>query len=336
MKYAMKYVSILLAGISTFAIAGERVDQSLSADGINRITIDNPRGKVKIVGWDNPTVTVAGELDDKANKFVFEQKGNRIKIKVDVPNQHQYGHNNNRNGSDLIIKLPEDIRMEFESVSADVSVSEISAGSEVETVSGDITAKNLQEYLDFESVSGDIKVDSSTGKIKLSSVSGNIETVDLSGDISLSTISGNIEDKKSQGQIKLKVVSGNIKSQSNVTELGVKNVSGNTRLKLGQIDEFSASVVSGDLKASLQLNDGGYVKASGVSGDIDLVFQRGIQASFKLSATAGGDIDNDISGDKPIKAKYGPSRKLQFETGNANGSVKVSTVSGEINLKNNK
>ena len=332
MKYAIKYISLLLAGISTFALAGERVDQSLSADGVNRITIDNPRGKVKIVGWDNPTVTVTGELDDKAKKFVFEQKGSRIKIKVVVPNQYQRGHNNNRDGSELIIKIPQDIRMEFESVSADVSVSEINAGSEVETVSGDIIGKNLREYIDFESVSGDITVSSSTGKVKLSSVSGNIDSDKLSGDLSLSTISGNIDDKESQGQMKLKMVSGNIKSHSKATELSVKNVSGNTRLKLDQIDELSASVVSGDLTASLHLNDDGYVKASGVSGDINLNFQRDIQARFKLSATAGGDIDNDISSDKPIKAKYGPNRKLQFETGNASGSVKVSTVSGEINL----
>ena len=332
MKYAMKYVSLLLVSMSAFSIAGERVDQSLPTDGVNRITIDNPRGKVKIIGWDKASVSIAGELDDKAKKLIFEQKGSRIKIKVVVPNQHQYGHNNNRDGSNLTIKMPENIRMEFESIAGDVSVSELIAGTEIETVSGNIAANDLKEYLDFETVSGDIEIESATGKVHLSSVSGNIDSSNLSGDIKLSTISGDIEDKNSQGQIQLKVVSGNIKSQSSASEVGVKNISGNTRLSLAEVDEFSASVVSGDLTASLELNNDGYVKASGVSGDISLEFQRDIQASFKLSATAGGDIDNDISSDKPVKAKYGPSRKLQFQTGNANGSVNVSTVSGEISL----
>ena len=71
---------------------------------------------------------------------------------------------------------------------------------------------------------------------------------------------------------------------------------------------------------------------SSISGDLALKLQKNVQASFRLSASAGGDIINKITGQKANKAKYGPSSKLQFETGSANANVRASTVSGAISV----
>lgn len=308
MVAALTSASLLFMPLS---MAGEKVDESLDSDGVNTISIENLSGEVTIIGWDKSKVTVKGELDDKAERLIFEKSGNRINIKVELPHRGSW----NSEGSELTIHMPSNIRMNFESVSSDVELRNLSNDITVKTVSGNIKATDLKE------------------NIELSSVSGTINTTQLSGKVNLSTVSGDIEDKNSSGRLKLQAVSGEIQSKSKANEVFVNNVSGNTELQLTEVDEFKISTVSGDTEVSLFLQQNGVVKASSVSGEIELDFQNDIAADFRLKANAGGDLINKLTKQKANRAKYGPSAKLYFQTGNANSSVRVSTVSGDVVVK---
>ena len=305
---ALTSTSLLFMPLS---MAGEKVDERLDSQGVNTISIENLSGEVSIIGWDKPTVTVKGELDDKAERLIFEKSGNRINIKVELPHRGSWSSK----GSELTIHMPSNIRMNFESVSSDVELQNLSNDITVKTVSGDIKATKLNE------------------NIELSSVSGTIKTSQLSGKVNLSTVSGDIDDEKSSGRLRLQAVSGEIKSDSKANEVFVNNISGNTKLQLTQVDEFKISTVSGDIEVSLFLLPNGVVKASSVSGEIELDFQNDIAADFRLKASAGGDLINKLTKQKANRAKYGPSAKLYFQTGNANSSVRVSTVSGDVVVK---
>jgi len=312
MKLFKRMAVILLASMTWQTIAGEMVDKTLSAEGVNSVSIENLRGDVTIIGWDKKEVSVKGELDKKAKDFIFEKQGSNIKIKVVMP--HQSNHDWNNKGSVLTIKMPKDSRMNFSGVSTDVSLENLISSSEVNTVSGDIDAKNLKKH------------------IELSTVSGNVDSENLSGKVRLSSVSGDIKDKNSQGRLILKVISGEIESNSTANEVFVNNISGSIKLKLSQIDELEVSTVSGDLDCQLALNNSGVIKLSSVSGDMDMHFQSDVQASFRLNASAGGDLENGLTSDKAKHAKYGPSSKLYFQTGTGTASVKASTVSGTINV----
>jgi DUF4097 and DUF4098 domain-containing protein YvlB len=291
--------------------AGEKVDETLTGAGVNAVTIENLSGDVTIIGWDKDTVTVKGELDDKAEKLVFEKFRKTINIKVELPKRGSW----KSKGSNLVIHMPKNLRMNFESVSSDVEIENLTNNIAVKTVSGNIVAKNLKEH------------------IELSSVSGNIKASALQGKISLSTVSGDIVDESSSGRLQLQVVSGDIKSNSEANEVHVNNVSGSTELSLEKVDELRISAVSGGTEVSVFLNKDGVVKASSVSGEVELNFQNNIAADFRLKATAGGNLTNKITNQKSDRAKYGPSAKLYFQTGDANGSVRVNTVSGNIRVK---
>ena len=54
---------------------------------------------------------------------------------------------------------------------------------------------------------------------------------------------------------------------------------------------------------------------------------------FKLDANAGGDIENKLTGQKAEKSKYGPRRSLEFSLGQGEGSVEMTTVSGDLTLE---
>ena len=54
------------------AVAGESVDESLSASEFGIVEIINTRGTIKIEGWDNDEIHVEGELDDLAEELIFK------------------------------------------------------------------------------------------------------------------------------------------------------------------------------------------------------------------------------------------------------------------------
>lgn len=312
MRISQWIISLVFTGFAMQSIAGEKINKSLPADGVSNITIENLSGEVKIVGWDKEEVSVKGELDDKAKGLIFEQTGSTITVKVKMPRNSYSGWNDR--GSELTIKIPENLRMKFTGVSSDVSVKNLLKSTEIKTVSGKIKATALNEY------------------IELATVSGSIHSQDLSGKVQLVSVSGDITDVDSTGRLQLKSVSGSIESKSMANEVLANTVSGDIDLNLTGIDELTISTVSGDTISRLSLNENGLVKLSSVIGDLDMYFQSDVQANFRLNASAGGDLINKLTSAKAKHAKYGPSSKLYFETGNGNGSVRTSTVSGTIRI----
>jgi len=307
------YLPLLLLIAAIPSVAGERVDESMSLGSVNYVSVENLRGEVTIIGHSGDTVSVTGELDDKAEGLTFEKSGSRIIIKVEIPRNNHSGWG--ADGSDLTIEIPQHVRVSFKGVSSDITISNFSQGSEVQTVSGDISAKDLMQ------------------QVELATVSGNIESKNLAGKIRLSSVSGDIHDRNSSGRAHFKTVSGSLSSSSSAHEISANSVSGDIDLRLGDVDELIVSTVSGEFEGQLSLNDNGLLKMSSVSGDLDVQFKNTVQASFNLKANAGGDIVNRLTAAKAKRAKYGPSSKLSFDTGNASGSVRASTVSGRIAVK---
>ncbi|WDE04647.1 DUF4097 family beta strand repeat protein [Thalassomonas viridans] len=312
MKVFQYILPVLLTSLTIPALAGEKIDKVLPASGDSNISIESPNGDVRITGWDKAQVSVKGELDDQAEDFIFRQNGSLIEMKVVMP--HNSNNRWNEEGSDLTIFVPKDARVSFGGVSSDVKLVNLHRNIEVKTVSGDLKGENL------------------TNHVELATVSGHIKTKQLSGKLNLSTVSGDIKDNDSSGRLQLKAVSGDIKSRSKASEVLVKSVSGEVDLNLDEVDELEISTVSGDVESGLMLKDSGIVKLSSISGDMEIKFQKDVQASFRLNASAGGELINKLTSDKAIEAKYGPGAKLQFATGNGNGSVRASTVSGNIKL----
>lgn len=307
------YLSLLLLITAIPSAAGERVDESMSLGSITQVTIENLRGEVTVIGNSGDTVSVSGELDDKAEGLTFEKSGSRIIIKVEIPNN---SHNSwGADGTELTIEMPKHVRVSFKGVSSNINISHFTHGSEIQTVSGDISAKDLMQ------------------QIELATVSGNIESTNLSGKLRLSSVSGDIHDRNSTGRAHFKTVSGNLSSSSSAYEISANSVSGDIELKLAKVDELIVSTVSGEFESQLSLNDNGLVKMSSVSGDLTVDFTNDVQASFNLKTNAGGNIVNRLTSAKATRAKYGPSSKLSFDTGDASGSVRASTVSGRIEVK---
>ncbi|NMH60901.1 DUF4097 family beta strand repeat-containing protein [Alteromonas ponticola] len=298
--------------------AGQKVDQSLEASDQPFVEIEHMNGKAVIKGWNKNEVRVTGELGDHTEDFEFTGNNNEITIEVEVK-RHRNGWkwNNDIDGDDLTIYVPFGSKISYTSINASVKVYEISGKTNVEVVNGNVDLYELTGKVDVESVNGDIDMKGVDALLRLESVNG-----DVTG------------DHIGEQEARFESVNGEIEVTSKSPDITVDTVNGDMKLKLADIKQARLNTVNGRIEASMNLLDSGDVNASTVGGRVELTFQKNVSARFDVEAHAGGSIDNNISSDRMMKAKYGPRRWLEFSHNGGSANVDISTVSGRVVLNN--
>jgi DUF4097 and DUF4098 domain-containing protein YvlB len=315
MKQVLIGVGIGLCCMSLSLFAGEKVDQTIKAAKDGYVEIEHINGYADIKAWDKPEVRVVGELGDRTKKFVFERDGNEIVIKVKVKNGNNWGSWGSDDGDELEIFVPKGSKLNYSSVNANVEGAGIDGGAHFDTVNGSIEVKDL------------------AGRIRLESVNGNINASKLKGDVKIETVNGEIRSSSNSGkEDRYESVNGDIVITSSSSEIRAETVNGDIELELSEIKHLNLDTVNGSIEAKLDLQKDGDVRASSVGGSVALYFQKDVSARFDIRGHAGGKIVNKLSDDKMQKAKYGPSRWLEFSLNDGHGKVNVSTVSGRVRL----
>jgi DUF4097 and DUF4098 domain-containing protein YvlB len=309
----------LLTGLMFFPIvcfAGEAIDKQISVPANGKIVIENQRGEVVIKSWDKQEFKVTGTLDDIAKGYKLENSGSVTEFIVDMPKRSKSW--NNGDGSDLTIYMPKTSELSFEGINVNISATDLTAGARIKTVNGDIRATQL------------------AGKIILETVNGDVDSRELSGDLRFETVNGDINDMNSKGELRFNAVNGDIESDTEATDIRLENVNGEVDFKVAALRDLRLNTVNGEIKVQIkQLQDNARINMDTVSGDVRLYFPTDVSARFDIDAHSGGRIINELSRDKVKKAKYGPSRELEFILNGGEADVEIDTVSGRIELKKN-
>jgi len=315
MTMTMKLIAIALLSISsTFAFAGEKIDETLSVSSNGKVIIENQRGDVQIKGWNKSEIKITGELDDKAVGYEFKSSGNRTIFKVKMPKQMRSW--NSGEGSNLVIHIPMQSDLDFEGVNVNVDITEVKGGSDIETINGNISAQKL------------------AGKINLTTVNGGIRSKELAGKIHYETVNGDIHDTDSQGRLRFDAVNGDIDAKTKAEDIRIENVNGEIELKAQLIQRLDISTVNGELDLTIpSFSKNARVQIETVSGNVQLSLSKNASAKFEIESHAGGRIKNHLTNDKVNKPKYGPSSSLEFEMSGGKADIEIDTISGRINLK---
>jgi len=163
-------ILLLNSGWASNANAGDAIDTSLAVPATAVISINNTRGAVAIIGWDQAQVSIKGELDDLAEALVFDADEGLIVVDVKMPRQDL----NWGNGSDLTIQVPHSSRVKFVGVSSEVEIENVLGGVQLQSISGDLRARKIEGQLIMNTVSGDIIIEGVAGSVLASTISGDL------------------------------------------------------------------------------------------------------------------------------------------------------------------
>lgn len=288
-------VWVLSLTLSLPAIAGDKINQSLSTDEITKIEISNDRGSIKLYAWDKLEVLVIGEIDDLADDFIFDKKGDVIFLEVELTAKHAHGKNNGK-GSRLEVWLPKSLDLQFKGIATDLSISDLEGEVIINSVSGEVNAKSL---------SGNLWVKNISGKTVLNDISGKIE---------ISTVSGNLDAKVESSHIKVKTISSDISVVTN------------------QIDSISLFSISGKTKLSGSLNENGNIDLENISGESIFYYSDPINAEVSIETGPDGSIVNQLKSFER-KESHLNSQQQYFVEGSGNAKIMMHTVNGKIGLK---
>ncbi len=287
-----RLTAILLGTLIALPVVAEDVDRTVDAAADGHVHVSNIAGEVTISGWSRNEVEVTGELGRNVEELIVERDGNRVTIKVKVPRRSGRGID-----SDLHIQVPQASSIDVGTVSADIDVTEVRGEQSLNTVSGDISTEAFGNDISAESVSGDIEV---SGQKK-------------DAETDASTVSGNVT---------LFRVAGAVEAAS---------VSGDVIVDEGSFDRASLETVNGDIVFHGDVRNGGKINAETVNGNVDLEFDRKVGGRYNID-TFNGNIRN-CYGPKAVRtSKYTPGWELNFEEGDGNARVNVSTLNGDISI----
>ncbi|WP_076414492.1 DUF4097 family beta strand repeat-containing protein [Shewanella sp. UCD-KL12] len=306
-----QFLLIPLILLSNLTLAAQSVDKQIEVESDLKLNIKVLRGEVNIQSWDKQAISVKGTLDELSEGFLFEKQGQSVTIEDQMPRQFR---GNDKDGSSLTIIVPRNLTLYAEGVSSSYQLASLAGDIRVNSVSGDIRANDISEQVLFHTVSGDIVSSRLNGKTRLE------------------TVSGSIEDEQSDGEISYKSVSGNLEADSMATKVSIEQVSGDGAIRLQQLKSLDVKSISGDIALSIK-GLTSMANLDSVSGDISIKLPKTIDARFNLNGGPGGKIHNNFSEDKPKKEKYSPTSFLKFQSGEPKADIKISTISGDIELK---
>jgi DUF4097 and DUF4098 domain-containing protein YvlB len=293
MRYGRLWVCGLIVVLAStgFTLADRAVNETRSASPDAEVSIEIFAGSVTVTAWDESRVSVEGTIGDDVESLEVDGEGDEIEISVEIP-EHSKGDLDL--SAKLEIMVPRGVQLEVESLSADVTVTGVSAEVEVEVVSGDVTVEGPVAMVELEVVSGDIRV-ANPGSVEIEAVSGDVTVQGMSG-------SGSIE-----------AVSGDIKLDGTLGDTEIEAVSGDIRFHGG----FAA---------------GAEVSISSVNGDVGLKLPGDVSARFEVS-TFNGDIKSDFGGTPERTDPNEPGMKLDATAGGGDASVDIETFSGDVRIQ---
>ena len=233
------------------------------------LTLKTIKGNVTIEAWDEPRAEVRVNKDANAEVRVVSD-GSNLSLRVDP-----------RGGGvdvEYKIKLPRNVgRIEIQSASADIALSDLTGGVQITNGNGQVTMSDMN------------------GKIRVNTGNGDITFADVQGELEVNTGSGTIEMIDVNGKINANAANGDI----------TVNFGGQSR------EPLSINTASGDIVVRFDSDVSADLTVKSLSGDIDIdeSFGVGVRSTPPVGKEARGRIGaggqpitiNTMSGDIAIR-----------------------------------
>lgn len=185
--------------------------------------------------------------------------------------------------------------------------------------------------LHLATVSADQRIGGVNGVQRLNAVSGEITTEIAGADLELKTVSGDVHIKGHGQPARLHVstVSGDVHLERGAGELEATSVSGTLVVTLDSARAVHGRTTSGDFHFEGKLARGVSFDVASVSGDLNV--RAPGEAGYAYEASSfSGDITDCFNAHPEKDSVVGHS--ISGQRGEANGHVRLKTMSGDIQL----
>jgi len=247
-------LTMLLAAGTLWAGVPVNEHRNVAPDALIELTVIS--GTIRVTGWQKSEMELTGTIGDDGEKLEITGGKDRLKIEVD----YEEGEHHDSEGADLEMRVPRGARLKVETISAPITVSEMTA------------------WIDLNSVSGKLEVQGSPKEVKLNTVSGGIVVDDGAGleNLDTNTVSGDIEAHlrfRSGGSFSFNTVSGGIELRlpSNVSaDFEASTFSGSIHSDFGGKPEKGSSILPAQNLGFTLGSGGARVKINSFSGPIKI------------------------------------------------------------------
>src|SRR5581483_11455887 len=182
--------------------------------------------------------------------------------------------------------------------------------------------------LNLSGVHADVDVDGSAAPVRVESVSGDIHCRGGAGQISLRSVSGSIALQMANGRTEIHGVSDDITLSDVRGDVTVESVSGDITLEAVRSSNVDVNTVSGDVRYSGTIENGGRYKFASHSGDVAVAVPEGTNASVSVE-TFNGDFDSSF----PVSVTGSTKRHFGFTLGTGSATLDLATFSGDVKLR---
>jgi len=324
----------------------EQSERELDAGGIASLSVENPRGVVRVSPAEKGRIKLtalkvvrAHDLET-ARRFASETKvslsleGGKCRILVRYP-QHQQvrvGLWQMMSGDfdfpgvevSLSLAVPPSLPVTLHSTSGDLYTEQIEGRQELDTTSGEIGVSVAGGVVRASTTSGDIRV-SARGAARLRSVSGSLTAEQIGGPLDAHTTSGELVVMAALDSLDLGTVSGDIRVERAPRGIVATTTSG--RIETGAasgVVQLSTSSGDVDVKLVPPLTS---AEISSSSGDIAarLADDMGCEVELK---TSNGTVDTSV----PLEVRTVTRHRVTGRVRGGTTPVVLRSASGDIVL----
>jgi len=283
-----------LAVIAGPALAAQDITKRATVAADATVEVSNVQGRVEVTAWDRNEVELTAHLESDKDTLEFEATERQVSIEVDRP---QGRYHSKDDDAILTLKVPKGVRLNVDTVSADITINGVQGQQRLESVSGTVQTQAFDQPVSLHSVSGDVILAGTGGKAKAS-------TENVSGSTTVTGIRGSYE---------------------------AEAVSGNINATIAAAERVNADVVSGNISIQAELTATAQVEMESISGKVSLTMKPPVNAEFDIESFSG-DIENCFGQKARDTSKYTPGSELSFTQGSGGARVEIQTLSGDIKI----
>jgi DUF4097 and DUF4098 domain-containing protein YvlB len=338
-------LGLLAAGPAVAETWREQSRKSIPAQGLDRLVVSNPRGRIEARGIAGSEVRVTalkiarGRSESEAREAArqtqveLSREGRQYAIRVRYPKTRSVNVNIWDGFSDiplprvevrLVIEVPSRLGLELETASADVLTEAVDGDQAVRTASGDVSVEAAGGAVEVRTASGDVGV-TAASSLQVSTSSGDVEAGRVAGPVVVTTSSGDVSVPEARDSIRVVTVSGDVAVQQARGGATVRSTSGEVVLRRAT-GYLSISTVSGQVQAGVEPPLRRASLATG-SGDIRLDLAHELGCTLDLQTTSGS-IDLEI----PVRTRSVSRHHVTAVVGGGASPVSLRSTSGSITV----